>query len=238
MRFILDVIDYLHHSIVLTCAFLSHTPLPSPTWQTRHLLPLQRFRQWHWHCLLWHLSPPSFLPILCSSFHSTKLLHSPDEQLSSLISLAGSFGYIAPEVIKNTGKEKPVDIWSTGMIASTHIHKQNAGSLLSFSAQPLSPTFPSTATPLSVPTTPRPLPSKILIPKLNFRVRTRISFLMKPSPLSDVSPPSIYSIVVPRGSMWPLVTPIPPSPPLPLHVDLSLDVITGVEQSGTAPWPA
>jgi len=80
-----DAIDYLH-------SILS-PPLPSPTWQTRELvLPLQRPWQWQWHCLLWHVSPPSFSPTLFSSFHRAKLLHSPDEQLTSL---NGSFDYIS-----------------------------------------------------------------------------------------------------------------------------------------------
>lgn len=30
--------------------------------------------------------------------------------------MAGSFGYVAPEVLKKTGHGKPVDIWSTGII--------------------------------------------------------------------------------------------------------------------------
>ena len=40
-----------------------------------------------------------------------KHLHSPDEQLHSL---AGSFGYVAPEVLKKEGHGKAVDMWSTG----------------------------------------------------------------------------------------------------------------------------
>ena len=42
---------------------------------------------------------------------SAKHLHSPDEQLYSL---AGSLGYVAPEVLKNSGHGKPVDIWAIG----------------------------------------------------------------------------------------------------------------------------
>jgi len=160
---------------------------------------------------------------------------------SPLSPLTGFFVYVAPEVIKNTGHGKPMDIWLTSMITSTRIHKRKAGSLLSLSVQPLSRTFSSAVTPLFVPTTPRPLPSKMLIPKLNFRVCTWIWFLVKPSPLSDVSPSSIYSIVLPRGFMWPWLTPtstITTTTDSPLHTDLSLDVTTGVlERSGTVPWP-
>lgn len=42
---------------------------------------------------------------------SAKHLHSPDEQLHTL---AGSFGYVAPEVLNKTGHGKAVDMWSTG----------------------------------------------------------------------------------------------------------------------------
>lgn len=42
---------------------------------------------------------------------SAKHLHSSDEQLHSL---AGSFGYVAPEVLNKKGHGKAVDIWSTG----------------------------------------------------------------------------------------------------------------------------
>jgi len=40
-------------------------------------------------------------------FHIAKLPHSPNEQLTSP---AGSHGYVAPEVLKNTGHGNPVDI--------------------------------------------------------------------------------------------------------------------------------
>ncbi|KAL9709429.1 Calmodulin-dependent protein kinase cmk2 [Leucoagaricus gongylophorus] len=51
--------------------------------------------------------------IVIVDFGIAKHLDSPDEQLTSL---AGSFGYVAPEVLKNLGHGKPVDIWSTGII--------------------------------------------------------------------------------------------------------------------------
>ena len=43
--------------------------------------------------------------------YSAKHLHSSDEQLYSL---AGSFGYVAPEVLNKKGHGKAVDIWSIG----------------------------------------------------------------------------------------------------------------------------
>lgn len=51
--------------------------------------------------------------IVIADFGIAKHLHSPDEQLHSL---AGSFGYVAPEVLKKEGHGKAVDLWSTGII--------------------------------------------------------------------------------------------------------------------------
>ncbi|EKM77474.1 hypothetical protein AGABI1DRAFT_130175 [Agaricus bisporus var. burnettii JB137-S8] len=39
-----------------------------------------------------------------------------DDSGELLTSMAGSFGYIAPEVLKKEGHGKPVDVWSTGVI--------------------------------------------------------------------------------------------------------------------------
>lgn len=44
---------------------------------------------------------------------SAKHLHSPEEQLHTL---AGSFGYVAPEVLNKAGHGKGVDLWSTGYV--------------------------------------------------------------------------------------------------------------------------
>ncbi|KXN92679.1 Calcium/calmodulin-dependent protein kinase [Leucoagaricus sp. SymC.cos] len=51
--------------------------------------------------------------IVIVDFGIAKHLESPEVQLTSL---AGSFGYVAPEVLKKLGHGKPVDIWSTGII--------------------------------------------------------------------------------------------------------------------------
>ena len=68
----------------------------------------QVYRAWHRHCRLKSLSHP--WPPFCSSFHRAKLFHSPNEQFTSLV------GYTAPEVIRNNGHGKLVDVWCTGMI--------------------------------------------------------------------------------------------------------------------------
>ncbi|KAH9850654.1 Pkinase-domain-containing protein [Lenzites betulinus] len=51
--------------------------------------------------------------IVIADFGIAKHLHTPEEQLHSL---AGSFGYVAPEVLNKKGHGKAVDIWSTGII--------------------------------------------------------------------------------------------------------------------------
>ncbi|RDB29938.1 Calcium/calmodulin-dependent protein kinase [Hypsizygus marmoreus] len=51
--------------------------------------------------------------IVIADFGIAKHLHSPEEQLHSL---AGSFGYVAPEVLNKEGHGKAVDVWATGII--------------------------------------------------------------------------------------------------------------------------
>ncbi|KAF8547979.1 Pkinase-domain-containing protein [Imleria badia] len=51
--------------------------------------------------------------IVIADFGIAKHLHSSEEKLHSL---AGSFGYVAPEVLNKSGHSKAVDIWSTGII--------------------------------------------------------------------------------------------------------------------------
>ena len=45
-------------------------------------------------------------------------MHSSEEQLTSL---AGSFGYVAPEVLNNKGHGKAVDMWSTGCVVDSRL---------------------------------------------------------------------------------------------------------------------
>ncbi|KAG9017848.1 hypothetical protein FRB95_012839 [Tulasnella sp. JGI-2019a] len=51
--------------------------------------------------------------IVVVDFGLAQHLETPDEVLHAL---AGSYGYVAPEVLMNKGYGKPVDIWSTGII--------------------------------------------------------------------------------------------------------------------------
>jgi len=56
--------------------------------------------------------------ILLLIFSRRKLLRFPDKQLTSL---AGSFIYVSPEVIKITGHGNPVDIWWTGITSKDEL---------------------------------------------------------------------------------------------------------------------
>ncbi|KAH9167908.1 kinase-like domain-containing protein [Lactarius sanguifluus] len=51
--------------------------------------------------------------IVIADFGIAKHLNSSEEQL---MSLAGSFGYVAPEVLNHKGHGKPVDLWAIGII--------------------------------------------------------------------------------------------------------------------------
>lgn len=55
-------------------------------------------------------------PLVLADFGIAKMLESPTEVLTSM---AGSFGYAAPEVMLKKGHGKAVDIWSLGVITYT-----------------------------------------------------------------------------------------------------------------------
>lgn len=60
--------------------------------------------------------PPLFIVLMLMGVcdgDRAKHLHSSEEQL---MSLAGSFGYVAPEVLNKKGHGKAVDLWSTGYV--------------------------------------------------------------------------------------------------------------------------
>lgn len=63
-----------------------------------------------------YLTPDENSNIVLADFGIAKQLQGPNEVLTSL---AGSFGYAAPEVIMGTGHGKPCDIWSLGVVTYT-----------------------------------------------------------------------------------------------------------------------
>jgi len=87
---VLEAVDYLHHNNVV------HRDL-----KPENLLYLTR-------------DPHSDLVL--ADFGIAKMLDSKDEVLTTM---AGSFGYAAPEVMTKKGHGKPVDMWSLGVITYT-----------------------------------------------------------------------------------------------------------------------
>lgn len=65
--------------------------------------------------LLYLTSEPNS-PLVLADFGIAKMLETPSEVLTSM---AGSFGYAAPEVMLKQGHGKAVDLWSLGVITYT-----------------------------------------------------------------------------------------------------------------------
>lgn len=90
IRQVLDAVNYLHnHNVV-----------------HRDLKPEN----------LLYLTPEPNSAIVLADFGIAKMLDSKDEVLTTM---AGSFGYAAPEVMMKKGHGKPVDMWSMGVITYT-----------------------------------------------------------------------------------------------------------------------
>ncbi|TGZ82167.1 Pkinase-domain-containing protein [Ascodesmis nigricans] len=65
---------------------------------------------------LLYLTPEHTSSLVLADFGIAKMLDSPDTMLNTM---AGSFGYAAPEVMLKKGHGKAVDMWSLGVIAYT-----------------------------------------------------------------------------------------------------------------------
>ncbi|KAK9390800.1 kinase-like domain-containing protein [Lipomyces mesembrius] len=87
---ILDAVDYLHSQNIVH----------------RDLKPEN----------LLYLHPENDSALVLADFGIAKMLETSDEVLTTM---AGSFGYAAPEVLMRTGHGKPCDIWSLGVITYT-----------------------------------------------------------------------------------------------------------------------
>jgi len=94
IRSVFNAIDYLHHRGIADRDLKytwSLTYLTNPrTFSTSSTTPT-----WHRHCWLWHASP---FPTLCSKRETSPFSRRTTHPIS------GSFGYVVPEVIKNTGR--------------------------------------------------------------------------------------------------------------------------------------
>ncbi|KAF2750792.1 Pkinase-domain-containing protein [Sporormia fimetaria CBS 119925] len=90
IRQVLDAVNYLHHNNVVH----------------RDLKPEN----------LLYLTPDPNSSLVLADFGIAKMLDSQNEVLTTM---AGSFGYAAPEVMLKKGHGKPVDMWSMGVITYT-----------------------------------------------------------------------------------------------------------------------
>ncbi|KAF2281206.1 calmodulin dependent protein kinase [Westerdykella ornata] len=90
IRQVLDAVNYLHHNNVVH----------------RDLKPEN----------LLYLTPDPNSSLVLADFGIAKMLDSKNEVLTTM---AGSFGYAAPEVMMKKGHGKPVDMWSLGVITYT-----------------------------------------------------------------------------------------------------------------------
>ncbi|MCJ1332108.1 hypothetical protein MMC10_008800 [Thelotrema lepadinum] len=90
IRQVLDAVDYLHYNNVVH----------------RDLKPEN----------LLYLHSKDNSPLVLADFGIAKMLDSKDEVLTTM---AGSFGYAAPEIMLKKGHGKPVDMWSLGVITYT-----------------------------------------------------------------------------------------------------------------------
>ena len=106
IRQVLEAVDYLHYNNVVHRGRF-RTPAPSADAKSiqdlkpENLLYLTR-------------SPESSLVL--ADFGIAKML---DSNESVLTTMAGSFGYAAPEIMLKQGHGKPVDMWSLGVITYT-----------------------------------------------------------------------------------------------------------------------
>ena len=90
IRQVLEAVDYLHRNNVVH----------------RDLKPEN----------LLYLTTADDSPLVLADFGIAKMLDSPTEVLTTM---AGSFGYAAPEIMVKKGHGKPVDMWSLGVITYT-----------------------------------------------------------------------------------------------------------------------
>lgn len=65
---------------------------------------------------LLYLTKDSSSPLVLADFGIAKMLEKQNEVLTTM---AGSFGYAAPEIMQRQGHGRPVDMWSMGVITYT-----------------------------------------------------------------------------------------------------------------------
>ena len=165
--------------------------------------------------------------LLIFSQRKKLILRSPNEQLTSL---ASSFGYVAPEVLKKHRLQK-----TRGHLVHRydcfHTHTQMKQKFTALSAQPSSPMFSSAATPLFVPMCHHPHPAKR--PSQNQISESILEPGFKPNPFSDVSWPSIHSIVPTPSTLY---TTLGLPPPRPMRHPMSISLHPQTKLDSRAKW--
>ena len=107
IRQVLDAVDYLHYNNVV------HRGMPSSL--NAQVAVLNLLADLKPENLLYLTKDPQSQLVL-ADFGIAKMLDTSDEVLTTM---AGSFGYAAPEVMLKRGHGKPVDMWSLGVITYT-----------------------------------------------------------------------------------------------------------------------
>lgn len=102
----LDAVNYLHHNNVV-----HRGKDTAPLWDAPMLIEVDLKPE-----NLLYLTPDPNSSLVLADFGIAKMLDSKNEVLTTM---AGSFGYAAPEVMLKKGHGKPVDMWSLGVITYT-----------------------------------------------------------------------------------------------------------------------
>lgn len=106
IRQVLDAVDYLHYNNVVHRGVSYHPHSSSSANPLTDLKPEN----------LLYLTKDPQSQLVLADFGIAKMLDTQDEVLTTM---AGSFGYAAPEVMLKRGHGKPVDMWSLGVITYT-----------------------------------------------------------------------------------------------------------------------
>jgi calcium/calmodulin-dependent protein kinase I len=107
IRQVLEAVDYLHDNNVVHRGKKCERPMLLQSSLTALDLKPEN---------LLYLTSNPHSDLVLADFGIAKMLDSKDEVLTTM---AGSFGYAAPEVMLKKGHGKPVDMWSLGVITYT-----------------------------------------------------------------------------------------------------------------------
>lgn len=114
IRQVLSAVDYLHRNNVVHRgkSDLSFSPRCQTALGNANTIPISDLKPEN----LLYLTKNPDSDLVLADFGIAKMLDNKDEVLTTM---AGSFGYAAPEVMLKQGHGKPVDMWSMGVITYT-----------------------------------------------------------------------------------------------------------------------